>query len=149
VNSPLLPESPIFFIDRSLGRKIIPNALRQAGEEVTTHDEHFPQDTHDEIWLTEAGRRGWIVLTKDKHIRYRSNEVAALLSANVRAFILTAKGDLTGAEMAQIFIKALPAIQRMAAKTPPPFIARVQRNGTVELIWRTCSSGQSFRSIAV
>jgi len=74
------------------------------------------------------------VLTKDKHIRYRSNEIAALLSSNVRAFILTATGDLTGAEMAQIFIKALPAIKRTAAKTRPPFIARIQRNGTVELI---------------
>src|SRR5205085_11068593 len=107
------------------------------------HDEHFPRNTPDEIWLTEVGRRGWVVLTKDKHIRYRSNEIAALLSANVRAFILTTKGDLTGAEMAQIFIKALSRIKRMATKTPPPFIARVQRDSTVELI-RNYPSGYGY-----
>lgn len=80
------------------------------------------------------GRQGWVVLTKDKNIRYRKNEITAILGTNVRAFILTAKGDLTGAEIANIFIQALPGIKRMAALTTPPFIARVQRDSTVEII---------------
>jgi hypothetical protein len=46
-----LPERLIFFVDRPLGRKIVPAALRNAGEEVRIHDEHFPQDAKDEIWL--------------------------------------------------------------------------------------------------
>ena len=65
-----LPGRVVFFVDRSLGRKIIPGALRDAGEEVRIHDEHFPQDAKDEVWLAEAGKQGWVVLTKDKNIRY-------------------------------------------------------------------------------
>jgi hypothetical protein len=37
---PSPPERLVFFIDRSLGRKVIPDALRAAGEEVRIHDDH-------------------------------------------------------------------------------------------------------------
>jgi predicted nuclease of predicted toxin-antitoxin system len=128
------PEWWVFFVDRSLGRKIIPDTLRAAGEEVRVHDEHFPQDAKDEVWLAEAGRQGWVVLTKDKNIRYRAIELQALLAAKVRAFVLTARGDLSGVEVGQIFVKALPAMKKLCASTKPPFIARVSRDGSVSLV---------------
>lgn len=128
-NSP--PERLVFFIDRSLGRKVISMALRDAGEEVLVHDEHFPQGAKDEIWLTEAGKKGWIILTKDKNIRYHGNEIQALLAANARAFILSSTKDLTGEEMGRIFLKALPAIKRHCNKKSPPFIALVDKGGNV------------------
>jgi hypothetical protein len=31
---------------------------------VEIHDDHFPSDAKDEVWLAEVGIRGWIVLTK-------------------------------------------------------------------------------------
>jgi len=134
-NSPSPPERQVFFVDGSLGRRIIPEALRRAGEDARVHDDLFPQDATDETWLTEVGRRGWVVITKDTRIRYRAIETAALLSARVRAFVLTARGDLTGAEMAAIFLKALPAIRKLCAKHRPPFIARVSRDGGVALVF--------------
>ena len=76
----------------------------------------------------------FIVLTKDTRIRYHAIEVNALRAAAVRAFILTAKGDLSGEEMAGIFVKALPAIKRLCARQSPPFLARVNREGNVALI---------------
>ena len=124
----------VFFVDRSLGRKIIPQALRNANETVKTHDELFPQNTPDEAWLTAAGREHWIVLTKDKAIRYHANEKAALMDAGVRAFVLTARGELTGAEMAAIFIKALSAIKRCVSEHHAPFLAGVQKDGSVKII---------------
>jgi len=63
----------IFFLDRSLGKHIVADALRQAGAEVQLHDDYFSQDARDEEWLQEVGRRGWIVLTKDDRIRCRGN----------------------------------------------------------------------------
>ena len=57
---------PVFFLDRSLGKHIIAEALRQAGQDVRIHDDHFRQDTTDEEWLRQVGGQGWIVLTKDK-----------------------------------------------------------------------------------
>jgi hypothetical protein len=76
------------------------------------------------------------VLTKDKQIRYREVEIHALLTAKVRAFILTARGDLSGAEVGQIFVKALPAMKKICETTAPPFIARVNRDSTVSLVKR-------------
>lgn len=63
-----------FFVDRSLGRRAVPSALRQAGFDVVVHDDVFAADTDDEIWLREAGVKGWIVLVKDDRIRYRPRE---------------------------------------------------------------------------
>ena len=125
------PRKPaVFFLDRSLGKRTIAAALRQAGVEVQVHDDHFPPDARDEDWLREVGRRGWIVLTKDHRIRYRELEVAAILKARVCAFVLTG-GNLQGKEMGQIFVKALPAIKRFIARNSPPFIAKVTRAGSV------------------
>jgi hypothetical protein len=114
--------------------RYIPHALREAGEDVRVHDDLFPQDAKDSIWLTEAGKRGWVVLAKDTRIRYRAIETNALRSANVRAFVLTAGGDLSGSEMASIFVSALPRMKKLCRKTSPPFIARVTREGNVSLI---------------
>src|SRR3990172_737151 len=86
-NYELKPPRPhIFFLDRSLGKKTIADALRQAGAEVRVHDDCFPPDARDEDWLREVGQKGWIVLTKDRHIRYRAPELAALQKAGVIAF---------------------------------------------------------------
>ena len=130
-SKPLKP--PVFFLDRNLGKKEIAAALRQANIEVQVHDDHFPPDARDEDWLSEVGRRGWIVLTKDARIRYRTSELAALVRARVSAFVLTS-GNLCGAEMAEIFIKALPTMCRFAARYSPPFIAKITKNGSVSML---------------
>ncbi len=56
------------------------------------------------------------------------------MNAKVRAFVLASKGDLQGQEMAEIFIKALPAMKRLLTQTPGPFIANVNRKGKVALV---------------
>ena len=122
-------------MDRALGTGAIAEAVRAAGCVVEIHDQHFPQAAKDREWLPEVGRRGWVVLTKDHHIRTRQNELVALLSAGVAAFVLTS-GDLTGPEMAQAFVRALPRIRRMLVGQPRPFIARVSASGDVMLIVR-------------
>jgi predicted nuclease of predicted toxin-antitoxin system len=126
----------IFFVDRSLGKHTIADALRQAGVAVEIHDDHFSQNATDETWLREVGRRGWIVLTKDTWIRRRSHERAALIHARVRAFVLVA-GNLAGPEMAAVFVKALPAIHRFVAHHDPPFIAKITRSSAVSLLVST------------
>ncbi len=128
------PDPSIFFIERSLGSKTVPEALREARLEVEIHDDHFPQNAEDEVWLREVGRRGWIVLTKDQKIRYRPTELNALIIGRVGAFVLTA-GDLQGAEMAEIFIKALPKIRRLIEINSPPYIASVTRSGSVSILF--------------
>lgn len=45
-----------FFLDRSLGKEIVAEALRVAGAHVEIHDDRFPPDAKDEDWLNEVGR---------------------------------------------------------------------------------------------
>jgi hypothetical protein len=55
------------------------------------------------------------------------------MNAHVRAFVLTAK-NLQGSEMPNIFVAALPAIQRLATEHTPPFIAQLTRSGRVSMV---------------
>jgi predicted nuclease of predicted toxin-antitoxin system len=128
------PEEPTFFLDRSLGKYTVAAALRAAGVKLLVHDDLFPQTATDVEWLSEAGKKHWLVLTKDERIRFHIAEIEALRRANVKAFVLTARKDLTGQEMAEIFLKALPKIRRLATKQQPPFIAKVGRDGSVTML---------------
>ncbi len=127
---PLPPESLVFFVDRALGRKAVPEALRLAGERVEIHSDHFLGDAPDADWLRVIGARGWVVLSKDKRIRYRRNETDSLRAARVRAFFLAGSKNLTGAQMGEIFVLALPAMKRLVESTPPPFVAHIYKDGS-------------------
>ena len=120
------------FIDRSLGRKIA-GPLREVGARVFLHDDYFAQGVEDEVWLTEAGKNGWIVLTKDKMIRRRTIEREALLNANVKAFFFMS-GSIAFSEIAQILVKALPAIEKVVTENKPPFIAGIYKDASVRII---------------
>ena len=116
-----------------MGRKIAA-ALIAAGVKAITHDSVFQEeDTPDDVWLSRAGSEGWIVLTKDKLIRKRPIERHALLASGVRAFVFTG-GNLSGVEMAESIIGALPRILRVVENTSPPFIARITGSGDVAVI---------------
>lgn len=122
----------VFFLDRSLGKHKVAAALRKAGAHVEIHDDHFPPSAKDSEWLPVVGKRGWVVLTKDDRIRYRQHEREALLDAGVRAFVLTNR-NLTGGEMAAVFVDALRKIERLASKEGTGFIATVTRT-TVRVV---------------
>lgn len=125
--------APVFFVDASLGRRIVPQALREAGLTVIAHDEAFASGTPDAEWLSRAGIEGWIVLTKDKQIRYRDIESRALRRAGVGAFVLNGK-NMTGTDMARAFVAAIPRMLRHARRWERPFVATVSAGGAVRRI---------------
>jgi hypothetical protein len=128
----MIPPVPlVLFIDRSLGKKKVAEALRAQDVEVKVHDDIFAQDAPDQEWIAEAGLHGWFVLSRDERIRYRTVERLAVQRHGVGLFVLTSVG-LTGDEMAAAFVKALGRICRFVAKHDRPFIAKVRRDGTVE-----------------
>jgi hypothetical protein len=51
----------------------------------------------------------------------------------VRAFILVS-GNLKGTEMAAIFAGAMPAMLKLIAEQPSPFIARIDQTAKVTLM---------------
>jgi PIN like domain len=130
-----LREPFVFFVDRSLGGRVVGAALRDAGVDVRLHDEHFAANAPDAEWLTAAGDRGWVVLTKDARIRVNDLERRALLNANVAAFML-GRGDVTGAATAAAFIAALPRMTRALRRLDVPFIGSAPPLPALEPEWK-------------
>jgi len=122
------PEPVTFFLDESLDSASVVTALQEAGAAVERLTQHFPKGTPDEVWLTEAGRKAWVVLTRDKRIRYRYLERLALKTARVRAFVFTG-GNVTGSETGAILAGALSRIGRICRTDPGPFIYHIGRAG--------------------
>ena len=128
------PETPVFFIEYSLGGKRLAETLRDLGVTVEVHTDHFPGNAKDTDWLTEAGRRGWAVITRDERIRYRTLEREALINAGVGAFVLAGGGKMSIGEMGRTLTKALDAMITLWARQPRPFVARLGRGGEVSLL---------------
>jgi predicted nuclease of predicted toxin-antitoxin system len=126
----LLSES-VYFIDRCLGKQLGLD-LRELNLKIEFHDDHFQDDTDDSEWLMVVGRRGWVVLTKDKNIRKRPTELNAVMVANVKMFALSG-GSMSGEQMSKIFSENMLKIGRFLKNNKPPFVARVSSSG-VELV---------------
>lgn len=126
--SPPPPDPLVFFIDRSLG-KAIGQALRAAGAKVELHCDHFSDDAPDAEWLPVAGARKWVVLTKDKRIRFRPLELQAVIASKVRLFVLAGRGDQSGQGMIDLTLRNLRKMERVARKHPAPFIAGITQSG--------------------
>lgn len=120
--------SVVFFVDRSLGKRVVAQALRDANARVEVHDDHFAENATDVDWLSGAGQRGWVVLSKDEQIRRNPLERDAIERVRVKAFFLTQQG-LSGPEMGEIFAKALSGMVRRATRQSGPFIFTVSRSG--------------------
>lgn len=113
-----------FLIDRNLGTKVLPRALRDAGWQVSTLADEFGEEhaqrATDQEWLQHAGEQGFAVLMKDKRIRYRTLERQALLHFGVKASCLS-QGSLTGDEQAKAFLRAERRIM-LACEDAGPFL---------------------------
>ena len=96
------------------------------------HGQYFSPGTPDTSWLPFVGEKGWILITKDKRIRFNDLEKEAVLASKVREFYFTS-GNFSGSEMATILIAALPEMIRLCRKQEPPFIASITKAGKVYL----------------
>ena len=122
--------SPLpFFLDRQIGKYVVANALRKAGAIVEVHDDHFPQETEDLVWIPAVAARGWVLITRDQNIRYNALERAAYRSARLRGFIVTGKG-MGGAEFAELMVACLPRMTRKVAHAQGPLLYTISRGGT-------------------
>ena len=128
------PQPTIFFIDRCLGGKFVAEELRHSGITVETHDDHFDKGAQDVEWIPTVGQRGWVVLTKDNRISKNRLERLVVASAGIKMFILASQ-DLSGSDMAAIFLKAIVAMQEFVRKHPAPFIAKIYRDGSI-VLWK-------------
>src|SRR4029450_10024641 len=84
-----------------------------------------------EEWITEGCSNGWVLLTKDKRIRYRAEELEALQEGHLFCLV---SGNLDIAQMTQAFLDALPRIERAATEESVGFW-HVYRDGQIKRMW--------------
>lgn len=113
-----------FFADRNLGVNVFPAILRAEGIIVHLHQDHFPQDAADVDWMPEVASRGWPILSPDIRISRHALEVEAIMTSGAAIFCL-AGGHRTAEEKARNFLRCLPQVASVLARTPRPFIARI------------------------
>lgn len=129
----------VFFTDRDLGLQF-PVILRNAGLSVERHSDHFAQDCEDDEWLREVAARGWVALTHDARIRYKPNELAAIVQH--KATLLVIVGQAPYSELARNFINTLPRVLAFLAAHDPPVIGKVYRPAPAELKRNTNAAGR-------
>ena len=122
------PEPLTVFLDESLDSDAISNTLSATGVTVERLTRHLPRGTPDADWLFYAGERGWVVLTRDKRVRYRRLERLALRAANVRTFVFIG-GNVTLDATAAILARAVPYIRAICAREPGPSIYHIGVTG--------------------
>jgi hypothetical protein len=130
---PQLPEDFVLYLDENLHNcKPILDALVLHSVKHERHGAHFPPGTEDSVWLPLVGQHGWLLVTKDKKIRYNELEKTAVLRYHVREFYFSS-GNYSGVQMAEMLIAALPHMARICRKHDPPFIASITKSGKVNL----------------
>ncbi len=95
--------------------------MQKVGANVEHPNGTIPFGSTDDVWLDECGKRGWIVLTRDKHIRRRKLERVALMVSGVPAFALTA-GEATAQEVADTVVPLIQKFVNMSVSEPKPFL---------------------------
>jgi hypothetical protein len=132
-----LQQSPlddfVLFLDENL-HKCAPvlALLEKSGTRYVRHADKFIAGEIDEKWLPKVSQEGWVILTKDKGIKYNELEIAAIKENKGREFVF-GSGNWSGDQMADILSKALPKMKRLAKKTEAPFIASLTQTGAVHL----------------
>jgi hypothetical protein len=131
--------SVVFFTDRDLGLQF-PSILTAAGLQVRRHADLFPHDCPDEEWLSDVASHGWIALTHDAKIRYKPNELAAVMENGLALLVLVGKAPYS--ELARSFVATLNPVLAFLATHPPPVIGKVYRASPAALSRNAAAQGR-------
>lgn len=132
----------VFFTDRDLGT-LFPEILKGAGFPVERHRDHFAPACPDEDWLAEVGRRQWVALTHDARIRYKPNELAAVIRHRVRLLVIIGKAPFP--DLAASFVTTRSRIEAFLEGVDAPIIAKVYRATPAELAMNPAAAGRIER----
>ncbi len=127
------PPVVVFFLDENvLGRRIA-GVLREAGAVIQELGSDISRGTPDSEMLPLVGEKGWFLVTRDLRIKSRPAEVEARKRANLGVFMLRGR-NMTGAQIAEALVKALPRMTTAAQKQTKPFVCYINAKGQVRLV---------------
>jgi hypothetical protein len=78
-----------------------------------------------------VGRRGWVAVTHDTRIRYKPNELDAVVRHRVRLLVIVGKASFP--DLADSFVATRARIETFLSQAQAPFIAKVYRASPTEL----------------
>ncbi|NOT20305.1 MAG: hypothetical protein HOP24_08560 [Sideroxydans sp.] len=123
----------MLFIDRCAWSNRLGDALTAANIAFTPHHEHFEPNSPDEEWLPAVGKKGWLVLTRDKNIRRKPNELRAFKENRVVAIVLTS-GQASASDTAELVVRLYPKLLRKIQNAKPPAMFAVTLAGTISSV---------------
>jgi PIN like domain len=133
------------FVDRSLGRYAIPQALRDLGLfKVLTMAEFYGEEKSQQLldvqWLEDVAVHKWVVLTKDRQMMRPQTsgapnpELAKLAAVGARVFCVMGQ-QLSAAEQIERLKRHAKKIVSVARARPGPYAYGIYADGMRE-IWR-------------
>ena len=123
-----------YLFDNDISPKLA-KMLRELGVDAWALREAFPENTPDTDYLPELGNRGWVLVTKDRHIRTRPVEAKALAESGVTALFLGPFfGKLTFWAQATWLVNRWPEIEKFASRIDPGTIGLIKQRGAPQVI---------------
>ncbi len=86
--------------------------------------------TPDTTWIKAVGAQGWIALTRNRKIRYATDERDAVMDARLGLLVLFGVNHDT---IATNLVQSLSRVARYCDTHPRPFIAKLHRPDAVQL----------------
>jgi hypothetical protein len=133
-------ESLTFFTDQDTSCEDLITVLIEAGARVVRLKEIYPVDQDDETWIEECSKKGWIILSRNKRIRYVSTQLQKIITHKGRAFFIISSKPMTGLQMADRIAKAVPKMRKVIDKHDGPWLVKLQADGVVVGWYGTCET---------
>jgi hypothetical protein len=115
-----------FFADRDIQGKEFKRIVRAAGIRLEVHSDHFVDYEDDAVWLPAVASRGWVVLSGDRRIKSRPQNIQAVMNSGSRVLTLVRK-DTRNHLIATNFVNTLPKVLHLLDVEPAPFVATIGR----------------------
>ena len=125
-----------FFFDNDISFRIV-HALQNLvhGHKLLALRDEFPMNAKDTDWIPEAGRNGWVVISRDFIQRRREAEHRALRDNRVKSIYIRQSGNPADlfADAARI-IKQWPKIQAWGIAAEPGTLAKLDTSDRIVLL---------------
>ena len=127
----------IVFFDRDVGTSL-PRALIELHFDLQFHEMHyhqqlFPMDCADDVWLPQVGQWRWTVIGHDSQHHAQQAEISAIKQYGIGCFYLWGS-EAKRWEKMQCFARAYGRIVQAEIGTPKPFIYRVTKTGRLWVV---------------
>jgi hypothetical protein len=120
----------MIFFDRSIPKSVA-EALKMVRSDVRWLEDDFSHNIKDADWLKEVGSRGWLVIGRDRRIRYRPAEKQAIIDHHVGYFCIAQDTNPTRWEYLRLIVTTLDAMEQLFASIERPFMYGVYKDGAL------------------